>query len=221
MQRYRTLTQAIGLALVLFLLGLPAHAFMVTVDANTTPWDIPINLFFAFGIGQAVSPAVVTNTDVPFVAGDHLLIKGSGGATARTLDFPLVDANGTFVMPGNDPNSFAGPVNADLGASGNGFPSQYMGPYPPDINLMELVGTFADSVGVIVGKPFFVGLSRIVTVPAGATRLQLGVNDDVWGDNGGSFFADVTITDVPEPSVVLLVLAGWGLLALRAIRRTR
>jgi len=96
-----------------------------------------------------------------------------------------------------------------------------MGPYPPDINLMELVGTFADSVGVIVGKPFFVGLSRIVTVPAGATRLQLGVNDDVWGDNGGSFFADVTITDVPEPSVVLLVLAGWGLLALRAIRRTR
>jgi hypothetical protein len=88
-----------------------------------------------------------------------------------------------------------------------------MGPYPPDINLMELVGTFADSTGVIVGTPFFVGASRVVTVPTGATRLQLGINDDVYGDNGGSFSADVTI--VPEPGTVWLLLPALGALALK------
>jgi hypothetical protein len=117
-------------------------------------------------------------------------------------------------MPGNDPNAYVGPVNDAPGLSGNGFPSKYMGPYPPDINLMELVGTFADSFGAIVGKPFFVGASRVVSVPAGATRLQLGINDDVYGDNGGAFLAEVTVTNVPEPATLLLMLSGLGALAL-------
>jgi hypothetical protein len=52
---------------------------------------------------------------------------------------------------------------------------------------MALMGTFADDSGVIVGTPFEVGNFRILTVPAGATRLQLGMNDDHWSDNVGEF----------------------------------
>lgn len=219
MHRCRKPFQSLVLILVLPFFGSQARAFVVSVDSNTTPWQIPINLSFNFGTGSPAPPAVVSNVDVPFVPGDHLLIHATGAASAHPVDFPLVDANGTVVMPGNDPNAYFGPVNDAAGSSGNGFPSKYMGPYPPDINLMELVGTFADSTGVIVGTPFFVGASRVVSVPTGATRLQLGINDDVYGDNGGSFLADVTI--VPEPGTVWLLLPALGALGLRGMRRAR
>jgi len=213
MQRYRKPFPFLGLLLFLVFFGSQARAFVVNVDSNTTPWQIPINLSFNFGTGSPVPPAIVSNADVPFVPGDHVLIQATGAVSAHPPDFPLVDPNGVVVMPGNDPTAYFGPVNNTAGSSGNGFPSKYMGPYPPDINLMELVGTFADSTGVIVGTPFFVGASRVVTVPTGATRLQLGINDDVYGDNGGSFSADVTI--VPEPGTVWLLLPALGALALK------
>ena len=94
-----------------------------------------------------------------------------------------------------------------------------MGPYPPDINLMELVGTFADGSGKIVGTPFFVGASRTRIVPVGATQLQLGINDDVYNDNGGSFL--VSVTNVPEPEGWLIMLSGIGLLCFVFRGRTR
>ena len=92
-----------------------------------------------------------------------------------------------------------------------------MGPYPPDINLMELVGTFTDGAGKIVGTPFFIGSNRTRIVPVGATQLQLGVNDDVFNDNGGSFL--VSVTNVPEPGTWLLILSGLGVLVLIGKRR--
>jgi hypothetical protein len=67
-------------------------------------------------------------------------------------------------------------------------------PYPSahtpadwDTWVMALMGAFADESGVIVGTPFEVGNFSMLTVPAGATRLQLGMNDDFWSDNVGEF----------------------------------
>jgi hypothetical protein len=218
MQHLRGLLRPALLVVVLSFFAANANAVIV-VDAKSAPWLVSLNPLLSFGDSGALGPTIVSNVDQPFVAGDHLLINGSNFVSAFPPAYPLVDASGAVVQPGNDPNAYAGPVNDSTGSSGNFFPSKYMGPYPPDVNLMELVGTFADSQGTVVGTPFFIGLSRVVTVPAGATRLQLGVNDDVFGDNGGAF--EVTITNVPEPRTVLLMLSGLGMLLLGANRRNR
>jgi hypothetical protein len=211
----------VRLALLVGLFGVfaqVAHAVTVVVSGNSTPWDQTVNPLFTFGTGIPNAPGIVTNAELPFAAGDTLLIHVlSGGVSAFPPQYPIVDANGALITPGTDPNAYVGPVNGDPGSSGNGFPSKYMGPYPPDINLMELVGTFADSSGKIVGTPFFVGSDRTRIVPVGATRLQLGINDDVYNDNGGSFL--VSVANVPEPGAGLLVLFGLGVLVLVGKRR--
>jgi hypothetical protein len=84
--------------------------------------------------------------------------------------------------------------------------------------LMELVGTFANSKGVIVGTPFEIGLGRSLVVPIGATQLRLGVNDDFYHDNGG--FWNVRVSQVPEPSSFVLLVAGVALLGW-AVRQRR
>jgi len=211
------------LALLVGLFGLytqVAQAINVVVTGDTTPWDQTINPTFTFGSGVPDAPAIVTNSNLSFTAGNALLIQVlSGSVSAFAPDYPFVDANGNVVTPGNDPNAFVGAVNDGLGSSGNGFPSRYMGPYPPDINLMELVATFADSSGKIVGTPFFVGSSRTRIVPVGATQLQLGINDDIYDNNAGSFL--VSVTNVPEPEGWLIMLSGIGLLCFVFRGRTR
>jgi len=62
------------------------------------------------------------------------------------------------------------------------------------INHMALMGTFADSKGVIVGYPFFIGNESInLIVPEGAEQLQLGINDNLFRDNAGLFIVKVNI----------------------------
>ena len=218
MVRGRELVRFAVLAGLLGFCAHAAHAITVTVSGNSTPWDQTVNPSFTFGSGIPDAPGIVTGADLPFASGDTLLIHVlSGGVSAFPPTYPIVDANGDVITPGTDPGAYAGPVNDSAGSSGNGFPSKYMGPYPPDINLMELVGTFADSSGKIVGTPFFIGSDRTRIVPVGATQLQLGVNDDVFGDNGGSFL--VSVSNVPEPEVWLLMLLGFGMLVL--VRRRR
>src|SRR5205814_1744906 len=94
------------------------------------------------------------------------------------------------------------------------FPAYYM-PSNPPVYYSELVGTFADDTGSIIGTPFPVGDGpKDLLVPSGATRLQLGVNDNAFGDNTGAWTINAAI--VPEPSV--LPLLGMALLFRRKCR---
>jgi hypothetical protein len=77
-----------------------------------------------------------------------------------------------------------------------------------------------------LGQVFFIGDGRTGTgsgqvqdfiVPDGATRLFLGFNDDVWGDNGGGYGIEFSV--IPEPSSALL-FGLTGLLASLRRRRT-
>jgi hypothetical protein len=82
-----------------------------------------------------------------------------------------------------------------------------------DTYLNQLVGTFADATGAIIGTPFAIGLGRTVSIPVGATQLQLGINDDIFVDNTGELNLAVSQSaSVPEPSTIF----GLGVLGLGA-----
>ena len=74
------------------------------------------------------------------------------------------------------------------------------------VNFMELVGTFTDAAGAIVGDPCVIGDSCSLSIPIGAMQFQLGFNDDNYPDNGGS--VSISVSEVPEPSSFILLGAG-------------
>jgi hypothetical protein len=68
----------------------------------------------------------------------------------------------------------------------------------------ELVGAFANN-GVMVGTPFPIGNGpTMLTIPNGATELMMGVNDNFFSDNQGSYTVTVASVDVPKYQVCLL-----------------
>jgi hypothetical protein len=58
-----------------------------------------------------------------------------------------------------------------------------------------------------------------MTVPVGATRFQLGINDDIFDDNTGELNVSINFTPVPEPTSLALLATGLGLLMARRIHR--
>lgn len=193
-----------------------AQGASVQVDANARPWDWSdsLNPTYRYGVGIPLPPTVVTALEAMFSPGVVLRITASGSVSAGE-GFALVDPDGQLVVPGTS-TVYAGPIDGATGDSGGYFPSLYT---PSDWNtdLMALMGTFADDSGAIVGTPFEIGKARDVVVPVGATRLQLGINDDVFGDNTGSFA--VSVSAVPEPASVWLMLGGIGVLGTATRRR--
>jgi hypothetical protein len=70
-----------------------------------------------------------------------------------------------------------------------------------------------------VGTPFVIGDGPVaVVIPAGATQLDLGVDDYAMFDNGGSVIVSVAETSaVPAPMALLLFAPG--LAGLAAVKR--
>jgi hypothetical protein len=70
--------------------------------------------------------------------------------------------------------------------------------------LCALVGAFTDAAGAVILPIYFGNGPKTLTVPFGATQLQLGLNDDNFGDNDGSFLVTVngveyTVTGARRP----------------------
>jgi hypothetical protein len=185
-------------------------AVTATVNSRSGPWDYVnggLNTGYQYGVGDQTAPTMISAANgFGFSAGDSLTIQYvSGTVAAGSPGYPFVDALGETDTPLN--NS----VDLFHGAG----PSYYMNPATYPIYLVELVGTFAASNGAIMGTPFAIGNSRTVTVPGGATQLQLGVNDNLYSDNFGSWTIQITgPAAISEPSTCASVpaVASGGVL---------
>ena len=144
-----------------------------TVDGKSGPWEYVnggLNTAFQYGVDDQSPPTIVSS-----VSGIDIV---PGLPWSRSMNPELsVGGQAPLFGAGGDPSK----PNPDLPPHSNGpYPSFYMSFSPSQpINAYELVGTFANSQGQIVGTPFPVGEGpTVLTVPLGATQLQLGVNDN-------------------------------------------
>lgn len=202
--------QSVLLAFVLFAMSETAKSSSFVVDGESGPWlyvNGGLNSSFQYGVNDQIAPTVISTIGgIDLSAGQYItLAYQSGTVSANPNAFPsFFDANG-------DPSTTQdySPQNPH-----GAFPAFYMASNPP-VYYSELVGAFADDQGQIAGSPFAVGDGpTILLVPTGATRLQLGVNDNLFGDNRGSW----TITaefGVPEPSMNSLFGLGLALFVMR------
>lgn len=170
-----------------FFVTMPAAAKAITVEVNghSGPWDPVLNSHYPYGDGDHSPPTLIdAGSGIEIAEGKAVIVtykEGKVRAGGPYSGFRYVDADG-------EP-----PYNSSLGGVGQYgtyYPGWYIDHNP--VFLMALVGTFADATGKIVGSPFFVGNGpTVLTVPAGASRLQLGINDDKYNYNEGSFTVEV------------------------------
>jgi hypothetical protein len=83
----------------------------------------------------------------------------------------------------------------------NVFPLTYIPGYSSTtLGIAGLMGAFVDDSGKVI-QPVVVGDGATLTVPVGATKLLLGINDNIPQDNQGSFSVAVS-TNLTTPSTI-------------------
>jgi hypothetical protein len=174
-----------------------------TVNGTQGPWNWVaggLNTSYQYGLGNEQPPTVITaNSGIGFSSGLNLTISYVSGlmSLGPSGGWPYTDANGDLSH------------EMDTNWYGGWSPAYFMNPATYPTHPGELVGTFANSGGQIVGTPFAIGDLGTFTIPTGATQLQLGVNSVGYGTSVGSWNIQVTQT-VPEPTTTALVFIGLG-----------
>lgn len=183
--------------------GAQALTVNTTVDATSNPWDITTNSGSTYNTSGSTGPTVVTGGGLDFTAGSVFNISYTSGSIS-------LGAHPSLTV--NDGNGIVSRF------SGSTFPANSIA---SGALLGAIVGTFTDASGLIVGNPFAIGSGPVFVAPAGATQLLLGINDDLFGDNSGSFEVSVeqSTSAVPIPAAVWLF--GSALVGLAGMRRTK
>jgi len=158
-----------------------------TVDSHAGPWLPSLNPAYDYGFHDNSNPTIVNeaNSGIRFTPGTVLTITYMSGLVSAGGSLPFTDANGDTTSPYGCGPGLTDPPNGKL------LPCDY-GDLSKKTYLMALMGVFTDSNGVIVGRPFTIGDGPYhATVPARATQLQMGVVDDIYHDNMGSWSIQV------------------------------
>ena len=193
------------LCIATFLFSQPAStslAAIYTINGKSGPWmwsNAGLNASYAYGVNDQVAPTSVTG----LLSGQTVTVTYASGTVKGAYSGQWgapVDANGDLRFQ-----------DVDSIPHGNGnFPAYYTSTRATTY-YMQLIGVFANAQGQIVGTPFAVGNGpTTVTVPSGATALQLGINDNLFGDNTGAWNVNVQV--VPEPSTLSVLLLGLAFL---------
>jgi hypothetical protein len=192
--------------------GVFAATITVTVQSMAGPWNIDLNTGFDYGIHDSNSPTVIdASNGLPIEPGATIVVTYLNGVVNNCYLFcPDADANGWSTWWWGATNTYTG--------QNNYFPAFYMDPSIP-VYTSELVGAFANN-GAVVGIPFAVGVGPTnLIVPIGAHQLLLGINDNAYSDNAGAF--TVSVSSVPEPTSLLLLGTGLGVIGFAASRRRK
>ncbi len=165
----------------------------VSVPGNTPPWlwSSGFNAAYGFGgfglINGPPNPVILPG----LLTGQQILVQALSGTVT-------------------DPGSGTWTANGDLadmtggGYGGYGYyPSHFA---PAAAGKIALIGAFTDGTGKIVSVVNINLGPTTLTVPAGATQLQLGVNDNYLNDDTGAFLISVGLALVQtgvNPQIVL------------------
>jgi hypothetical protein len=161
--------------------AVPVGGVTKPVLATAGPWKFVsggLNAAFPFSekdtAGFPTAPTIFSASDgLNFASGVVLHVRFVSGGVAQGGGYRPVDANGNKGYACSDPRPLPYGHCPSAYTSGPHFVS-------------ELIGVFTDASGTIVGKPFVIGDSADLTVPAGATALSMGVNDSGYFNNKGS-----------------------------------
>ncbi|MFB3776564.1 MAG: hypothetical protein ACE141_03105 [Bryobacteraceae bacterium] len=179
------------------------------VNASSGPWAVTLSLNYDYPYGGGYSaPTIFSSADgFAFQPGDVLTVKYDSGMWCGGTTVSVgtcVDANGYRNYPPTN--------NQPYGTTTIYAPSRYMNPASYPIYLMQLVGTFADARGQIVGTPFKIGNGPVdVTIPPEAVQLQLGANYYGYSDARNFFTplkASVTGTTMQSVGSMAQVAVG-------------
>ena len=167
-------------------------AISITVNGNQGPWQQSLNPNLNYGAGDNAAPAVVNGASgIPFPTGGILTVTYVSGQV-NTASYPPTDANG-FLGDTTD-NKIIAPCGS--------YPSYFINPGLYPVYVSELLATFANN-GVIVGAPFVIGNGpKMLTIPSGANQLLLGVDDNCYVDNTGSWKLNVTYAPSGTPGIL-------------------
>lgn len=234
--------RVLALFLMMGLTAVPAVAAAASVSTVTVASGLgdlylagsPANRACCAGDNSnAESPALA---NLGLVAGSYLTFTTVGSATHYPGETPPLTADGstayTYNLTASYGTGISGPTNVHLDGLGGVFlgPNQPSGAAPG-----QLSGTDFPTISPGLNQIFFIGDGLTGTgtgstqqffVPAGATRLYLGIIDDGgYYDNGGSITANITeqlqsVSAAPEPSTWALLLGGVSMIA-AAMRMAR
>ena len=179
----------------------PSVSTQVTVPGTAMPWRYSVvagglNYDYQYGLDDGTSPAVASSANgLAFSPGEVITVTYLSGTVSQgpESNSPYTDANGNLSIESNN----------NPGSTGKVTPGYYMAPSTFPIYAGELVGTFADSNGDIVGTPFPIGDGPTdLVIPPIAAQLQLGMNDDKYSDNEGAWVLNVTGPAPGTPSLI-------------------
>jgi uncharacterized protein (TIGR03437 family) len=172
-----------------------AQTISTTVNSNQGPWQQSLNPSLDYGFGDNAPPDIIsTSSGIPFTAGGTVTVAYVSGQVNVFPEggYPATDANG---YSGNA-------TNQQVIATYGNYPSFYMSSTYYPVYASELVGTFAHN-GAIVGHPFPIGDGPATfVIPEGANQLLLGVDDNDYSDNVGSWNLSITYAPLLVSSVV-------------------
>lgn len=173
---------SLGLGAATCPIAADAQTLTVKVDARCKPWSPGMNPRLSFGVGDGRPPVLIVRL---LPAGGKVRFEAKGQAGW---------------LPGGQPFDPDGDPGMVIDRSIAFLPSHHIVTTGAPLGMIQLVGAFVDADGVVVGRPFGIGKKAEVEVPEGAAAISLGVNDDAFADNFGSY--DVTV-HIPQPSVIV------------------